>query len=180
VDQCWFNGFFDGFVPLAYVPREHLQMNQYLNFKNSFPWSNTTHCRHLVILFVTWSQLWDKQRHSSPPPDVFLHMYLTVICWRSPMSSQGLSVKSIWVVTRQSWVITGVIKVPSHESLGSSKWLHHWSSGSLKCHHHGSSESYKVPKRLSIKFQFLGSGQIVSNQNLLLVTDQNSGTHNQN
>jgi hypothetical protein len=33
---------------------------------------------------------------------------------------------------------------------------------------------------LSFKFQFLGSGQRVSNQNLLLVTDQNSGTHNQN
>ena len=33
---------------------------------------------------------------------------------------------------------------------------------------------------LSFKFRFLGSGQIVSNQNLLLVTDRNSGTHNQN
>ena len=33
---------------------------------------------------------------------------------------------------------------------------------------------------LSVKFRFLDSGQIVSNQNLLLVTDQNSGTHNQN
>ncbi len=33
---------------------------------------------------------------------------------------------------------------------------------------------------LSFKFRFLGSGQKVSNQNLLLVTDRNSGTHNQN
>ncbi len=35
-------------------------------------------------------------------------------------------------------------------------------------------------KALSVKFRFLGSGQIVSSQNLLLVTDQNSGTHDQN
>ena len=33
---------------------------------------------------------------------------------------------------------------------------------------------------LCFKFRFLDSGQIVSNQNLLLVTDRNSGTHNQN
>ena len=32
---------------------------------------------------------------------------------------------------------------------------------------------------LCFKFRFLDSGQIVSNQNMLLVTDQNSGTHNQ-
>jgi hypothetical protein len=40
--------------------------------------------------------------------------------------------------------------------------------------------SSKPHQVLSFKFRFLGSGQIVSNQNLLLVTDQSSGTHNQN
>ena len=33
---------------------------------------------------------------------------------------------------------------------------------------------------LSFKFRFLSSGEIVSKQNLLLVTDRNFGTHNQN
>ena len=60
--------------------------------------------------------------------------------------------------------------------------------GLLQCHHSGmclvALELWHRCCSISIlaKFQILmlGSGQIVSNQNLLLATGQNSGTHNQN
>ena len=93
-------------------------------------------CHHLVILFVT---------QSPAIPIISNSMYLTVICTRSSRSSQGSSVMSCRVVTRQLRVIIGVINQMS----GLSKCLHHWYTGSSKFHHHGSSGLYKGHERQS-------------------------------